>query len=96
MQRRFQWMMKKPFGLLSGDEQEPEDSYLIKEAKKNLEKIELFDLFADEKTLGANKESAAYRLTFRATDRTLTDDEVNKAYNKLRDRLAADLKVELR
>ena len=36
----FQWMMKKPFGLLSGDEQEPEDSYLIKEAKKNLEKIE--------------------------------------------------------
>ena len=36
----FQWMMKKPFGLLSGDEQEPEDSYLIKEAKKNLEKVE--------------------------------------------------------
>ena len=63
---------------------------------KNLEKIELFDLFADEKTLGANKESAAYRFTFRAADRTLTDDEVNKAYNKLRDRLAADLKVELR
>ena len=63
---------------------------------KNLEKVELFDLFADEKTLGANKESAAYRLTFRAADRTLTDDEVNKAFNKLRDRLAADLKVELR
>ena len=63
---------------------------------KNLEKIELFDLFADAKTLGENKESAAYRLTFRAKDRTLTDDEVNKAYNKLRDRLAADLKVELR
>lgn len=36
----YQWMMKKPFGLLSGDEQEPEDSYLVKEAKKNLEKIE--------------------------------------------------------
>ncbi|MBR2358109.1 MAG: phenylalanine--tRNA ligase subunit beta [Lentisphaeria bacterium] len=63
---------------------------------KNLEKIELFDLFADDKTLGEGKESAAYRLTFRAADRTLTDDEVNKAYNKLRDRLAADLKVELR
>lgn len=36
----FQWMMKKPFGLLSGDVQEPEDSYLIREAKKNLEKLE--------------------------------------------------------
>ena len=63
---------------------------------KNLEKIELFDLFADDKTLGEGRESAAYRFTFRAADRTLTDDEVNKAYNKLRDRLAADLKVELR
>ena len=63
---------------------------------KNLEKIELFDIFADEKTLGEGKESAAYRFTFRTADRTLTDDEVNKAYNKLRDRLAADLKVELR
>ena len=63
---------------------------------RNGEKIELFDIFADEKTLGEGKESAAYRFTFRAADRTLTDDEVNKAYNKLRDRLAADLKVELR
>ncbi len=63
---------------------------------KNLEKIELFDLFADAATLGENKESAAYRLTFRAADRTLTDDEVNKSFNRLRERLAADLKVELR
>ena len=63
---------------------------------RNLEKIELFDLFSDEKTLGADRESAAYRLTFRAADRTLTDDEVNKAFNRLRDRLAAELKVELR
>jgi phenylalanyl-tRNA synthetase beta chain len=35
---------------------------------KNLEKIELFDLFADDKTLGEGKESAAYRFTFRAAD----------------------------
>ena len=63
---------------------------------KNLEKIELFDLFADAGTLGANRESAAYRLTFRAADRTLTDDEVNQAFNRLREKLAAELKVELR
>lgn len=69
----------------------------MREAKlRNLEKIELFDLFADAETLGAGRESAAYRLTFRASDRTLTDDEVNKAFNRLRDKLAAELKVELR
>ncbi|MBO5892417.1 MAG: DUF624 domain-containing protein [Oscillospiraceae bacterium] len=36
----FNWMMRKPFGLITGDVPEPEESYLIREAKKNLEKFE--------------------------------------------------------
>lgn len=36
----FSWMMHKPFGRLIGDVPEEEDSYLIREAKKNLEKLE--------------------------------------------------------
>ncbi|NOY74510.1 MAG: phenylalanine--tRNA ligase subunit beta [Kiritimatiellaeota bacterium] len=63
---------------------------------KNLEKVELFDLFKDEKTLGAGRKSMAYSLTFRASDRTLTDKEVNAAHDKLRARLAETLNVELR
>jgi phenylalanyl-tRNA synthetase beta chain len=63
---------------------------------KNLEKVELFDLFEDENTLGEGRKSMAYSLTFRAPDRTLTDKEVNAAHEKLRARLAETLDVELR
>lgn len=63
---------------------------------KNLESVELFDIFTDEKTLGANRKSMAYSLTFRNAERTLTDNEVNAAFEKLRGRLAAELHVELR
>ncbi len=61
----------------------------------NLEKIELFDIFA-EPSLGEGKKSMAYSLSFRAADRTLTDDEVNSAHEKLRKKLEKGLGVELR
>ncbi len=63
---------------------------------KNLESVELFDIFTDEKTLGANRKSMAYSLVFRNDERTLTDNEVNAAFDKLREKLAAGLNVELR
>ena len=63
---------------------------------KNLEKVELFDIFTDEKAVGAGKKSMAYTLTFRSSERTLTDKEVNEAFDKLREKLSSDLKVELR
>ena len=61
---------------------------------KNLESIELFDIFADP-SLGGRK-SMAYSLTFRASDRTLTDDEVNASHEQLRSKLVSGLGVELR
>lgn len=70
---------------------------LIRSAKpKFLEKIELFDIFEDEKVFGAGKKSMAYTLTFRSPERTLTDEEVNAAFDKLRQRISDELKVELR
>ena len=36
----FTWTMRYPFGRLVGDIPEKEDSYLIKEAKKNIEKLD--------------------------------------------------------
>jgi len=70
---------------------------LINKTKvKNLVKVELFDIFEDEKNIGKNKKSMAYSLTFRNSERTLTDKEVNNAHEKLRARLAKELPIELR
>ncbi|MGO3043727.1 phenylalanine--tRNA ligase subunit beta [Corynebacterium casei] len=41
-----------------------------------LESVELFDIFRGEK-LGESKKSLAFKMFFRAAERTLTDDEVN-------------------
>ena len=63
---------------------------------KNLESIALFDIFRDEKAIGENKKSMAYNLTFRGANKTLTDKEVNNAYEKLRTQMAKNLPIELR
>ncbi|QSH40620.1 phenylalanine--tRNA ligase subunit beta [Lentisphaerota bacterium ZTH] len=63
---------------------------------KNLEKVEIFDIFYNKETLGVDKKSMAYTLTFRNPERTLTDKEVNGAFEKLRSRMAAQLDIELR
>lgn len=51
------------------------EDVILKKAKGILEKINLFDIYRNEK-LGENKKSIAYELIFRAKDRTLTDDEI--------------------
>ncbi|MCH2174900.1 MAG: phenylalanine--tRNA ligase subunit beta [Lentisphaeria bacterium] len=63
---------------------------------KILEDVQLFDVYRDEKAFGADKKSMAYSLSFRSTKKTLTDKEVNKAYEMLRKGLEAKLAVELR
>ncbi len=50
---------------------------------KLLEKAELFDVYRDEKRVGVAKKSMAYALTYRAGDRTLTSEEVDKAHERL-------------
>ncbi len=62
----------------------------------NFESVELFDVFSDEKVLGAGKKSMAYRVTFRNPERTLKDEEVNPVFEKLRKQLSDKLGVELR
>jgi phenylalanyl-tRNA synthetase beta chain len=69
----------------------------IKSAKlKNFESVKLFDIFTDDKAIGAGKKSMAYTLTFRNSERTLTDKEVNNAFEKLRKRMESQLNIELR
>jgi phenylalanyl-tRNA synthetase beta chain len=63
-----------------------------------LEDVQLFDLFtAKDETDSTNSgKSLAYRLTYRAKNRTLTNEEVTEAHAKIRERLKRELGVTLR
>lgn len=50
---------------------------------KLLESVSLFDVYRDEERIGAGKKSMAYALSYRATDRTLTGEEVERAHERL-------------
>ena len=57
--------------------------------------IGVFDIFTS-KDIGKGRRSFAYSLAFRSPDRTLTDDEVNRAFAKIAEALKNELKVEVR
>ena len=63
-----------------------------------LETVELFDLFeiSEETAPTVSGKSLAYRLTYRAKNRTLTNEEVTAAHAKIRERLKRELGVTLR
>jgi phenylalanyl-tRNA synthetase beta chain len=52
-----------------------------------LERVAVFDVYQGA-GLPEGKKSLAFALTFRAADRTLTDDEVNVAFQKIQDEVA--------
>ena len=60
-----------------------------------LESAELFDVY-EGSTVAAGKKSVAVACRYRGKDRTLTDDEVNRAHAALVEQLAARLGAELR
>ena len=61
-----------------------------------LESVELFDVYLGE-SISAGKKSIALACRYRAKDRTLTDEEVNRAHNlvieQARSRLGAELRL---
>jgi phenylalanyl-tRNA synthetase beta chain len=59
-----------------------------------LERVDLFDLFTEQ--IGVARKSLAYRLTYRAKNRTLTNEEVTAAHARIRERLKRELGVTLR
>jgi phenylalanyl-tRNA synthetase beta chain len=63
---------------------------------KLLESVRLFDVYRDDKRIGAGKKSMAYALTYRAADRTLTSEEVDKAHAKLVKKVAGATGAEVR
>jgi phenylalanyl-tRNA synthetase beta chain len=67
-------------------------------AEPLLENVQLFDLFEIKEGTAptASAKSFAYRLTYRAKNRTLTNEEVTAAHAKIRERLKRELGVTLR
>ena len=68
---------------------------IAKAAGKLLEDVKLFDIFRGEK-LGAGKKSVSFRVTLRASDRTLTVEEADKASAKIIKALDEKLGIALR
>jgi phenylalanyl-tRNA synthetase beta chain len=62
---------------------------------KLLEKVQLFDVYQG-KQIEAGHKSVAYKLTFRAEDRTLTDEEVQKVMKKVLNGLEMNCGAKLR
>lgn len=81
-----------PAGLNWGDVVE----FIRRKKLQDLESIRLFDIFEDDALKAKQQKSLAFSLTFRNSGRTLKDNEVNAAVDKLRNALANELKVELR
>ncbi len=71
------------------------EKVITKAGKQLLESVELFDEYRGE-NVPQGQRSLAFRLIYRASDRTLTDKEVEPVHNKVRDALVEKFGVSLR
>ena len=68
----------------------------IKRAVNNiLEDVELFDVYEGEQ-VATNCKSVAFNITFRKTDNTLTQEEINDAFDKILSKLESTFNAKLR
>ena len=90
-------MVKRDVAFVAGAgvTHEQVEKCIRKAAPPELIDVSLFDIFSS-KDIGKDRRSFAYSLAFRAPDRTLTDDEVNRAFVKITDALKTTLQVEVR
>ena len=66
-----------------------------KNPPKELTSVALFDIYTG-KEMGDGFKSMAYSLTYQSLERTLTDEEVNKLHDSVKQRLKSELMVEIR
>lgn len=71
------------------------EAVMSRSAGKLLEDIKLFDIYRGEK-LGEGKKSVSFRITLRASDRTLTVEEADKASKKILNDLKFKLGIGIR
>jgi phenylalanyl-tRNA synthetase beta chain len=69
--------------------------FILKESGDILQSVELFDLF-ESKEIGTDKKSMAFSLEYYDFERTLTDDEVDKDFQSLINKITANFNAILR
>lgn len=72
------------------------ESIIRKEAKKELQQVNLFDIYKNEEQLGKGMKSYAVNMTFSYQDRTPKDKEVDKLVGKIVNTLESKLSATLR
>jgi phenylalanyl-tRNA synthetase beta chain len=71
------------------------EKIIQKVAPKELERVELFDIFRTE-GIGVGRKSMAYSFTYRSLTRTLTDEDANQYHAAVKEALKRELSAEIR
>jgi len=70
---------------------------IVRDFDENLiEEVKLIDQFEDDAKFGADKKSYTFRIIYRSPERTLTNEEINKIQEEIREKTKTDLSVVLR
>jgi phenylalanyl-tRNA synthetase alpha chain len=65
-------------------------------AQDLIEEVELIDQYEDEAKFGKDKKSYTFRIIYRSFERTLTNEEINKIQEKIREKTQQELNALLR
>ena len=70
---------------------------IVRDYSNNLiEEVKLLDEYENEEKFGKSKKSYTFRIVYRSTERTLTNEEINKIQEEIRKRTENDLGAVLR
>jgi phenylalanyl-tRNA synthetase alpha chain len=70
---------------------------IVRDFAENLiEEVKLVDEFENDEKFGKDKKSYTFRIVYRSPERTLTNDEVNKIQEEIREKTKTDLNAVLR
>jgi phenylalanyl-tRNA synthetase alpha chain len=69
----------------------------VRDSAENLiEEVKLVDEFENAEKFGKDKKSYTFRITYRSPERTLTNEEINKIQEEIRNKTAQGLNAVLR
>lgn len=70
---------------------------IVRDFAENLiEEVKLLDTFEDDKKFGKDKKSYTFRIVYRSPEKTLTNEEVNKIQEEIREETKKELNAVLR
>jgi len=70
---------------------------IVRDFAENLiEEVKLVDEYEDESKFGKDKKSYTFRIVYRSPERTLTNEEINKIQEEIREKTKQDLSAVLR